>query len=103
VGADEQGFEGERGRGVGVGQPVDGRPLVLAQRVQEAASGQRAQQGVAQGVGGEGYAAAGCQLIPFSGLKVASREASAVAWAAAQADSESVFSGGSQPNSPCAS
>uniref|UniRef100_A0AAU1ZP72 Uncharacterized protein n=1 Tax=Streptomyces sp. NBC_00093 TaxID=2975649 RepID=A0AAU1ZP72_9ACTN len=59
VRAGRQGVDGERGRGVGVGQPVDGGPLVLAQRVQEAGAGQGAQQGVAQDVGGERGAAGG--------------------------------------------
>ncbi|KOU75155.1 hypothetical protein ADK57_06625 [Streptomyces sp. MMG1533] len=46
-GRGEQSVDGERGRGVGVGQPVDGGLLVLAERVQQAGAGVGAQQGVA--------------------------------------------------------
>lgn len=59
MGTDEQCVDGVRGRGVGVGQSVDGGLLVRGERVQQAGAGQGAQQGVTQDVGGERGAAGG--------------------------------------------
>lgn len=69
-GPGEQYVDDERGRGVGLGQPVDGGPLVLAQRVQEASAGEGAQQGVAQDVGGEGCTAGGFGFLLLAALLV---------------------------------
>ncbi|MFF3336246.1 hypothetical protein ACFYWX_43200 [Streptomyces sp. NPDC002888] len=68
VRAGQQGVDGERGRGVGVGQRLDGGPLVLAQRAQEAGAGQGAQQGVAQDVGGERGTAGGFGFLLLEAL-----------------------------------
>ncbi|MDX3310611.1 hypothetical protein P1S61_16305 [Streptomyces sp. ME08-AFT2] len=70
--AGHQGVDGERGRGVGVGQPVDGGPLVLAHPVQQAGAGEGAQQGVTQHVGSEGGAAGGFGFLLLQALSASS-------------------------------